>query len=131
MDRVKTLKDRDYYIKLKNGQKVPGYGVVYSQCSNSFQLYIPKEDYYIEMGSCLRGAVPEINEGSFVFDVASAPQTIEQLRDALIAVSTEKLKNDTHVINDMLKKVSEDKGVNFEEVVLEDFINKLDEEKKK
>lgn len=119
---VDSFENRKEKLEIQS-KKIDSWGVIFSQCSNSFQLSIPEKDYYIEVSSTARGTVPDLNAGSFVFDVASLSEKEEDLRASLIGICKEKMRNDISAANEIIKKYTEDNGINIEEVTIDDILN--------
>ena len=128
LKKIKTLKGD---LMLENFKKYKSleWGAIFSQTSNAYQFYIPEEDYYIESSSHQRCGVPEKNNGGFIFDVASAPHSCEEIRDKLIEVAVEKLQNDIYSINSILDTLNEEKEFKNEKVLMEDVVAKINEDK--
>ena len=126
LKKIKTSKGDSLLEKFKNDGNIK-WGVVFSQTSNAYQFYIPKEDYYIECSSSQRCGVPEKNKGGFIFDVASAPHSSEEIRDKLIEVAIEKLQNDVYSINPILNILNGEKEFKNEKIVMEDIAIRIHE----
>jgi hypothetical protein len=124
VERVKTLKDKSLLKKHRSGHFC---AVINSNTSNSYQFYIPKEDYYIEVGSSIRGNIPEKEDAGIVFDVASSPKNIDEVKDKLMDVAIEKLRNDTYSINAILNILKKDKNLDNDKVELKDFIKIIED----
>jgi len=122
MEKIKTLmtlKDGEYLKKIKDYNHK--WGVIFSQQSNSYQFYLIDDEYYIEVGSERRGAVPEINKGGFVYDVCADPQSKEEFRDKLIALFRNRIENELVSINTLIKIVNEDKDMGIEKIGIEEI----------
>ena len=129
---IRTMKDTktkqgvpnlEYFKNQENTKR----GVIFSQTTNAYQLYIPEEDYYIEASSSQRGVVPEKDNGGFIFDVASAPKSYKEVRNKLIDVAHEKLQNDIHSINSILSRLKEDKKIEEEDICMRDVIERIED----
>lgn len=130
-NKIKTLKDDVYFDRIKNGEKkdIIKCGVVFSQCSNAYQICIPGEDYYVESSSEERGYIPEIDRGGFVFDIASVFDSKTQLRDAILRIAYEKLKNDIYSIDNILKRYYSAMGLEGETINIKDILGILEDNK--
>ena len=119
--KVKTLKDKEYKQRINDKKDFYKWGILYSQQCNGFQLYLPNEDYYVEVSSPLRGASVKKNDGNFVFDVASNPQSPDDLRDAFIAIIRDKCSCEIQAANDMAKILKEEKGIEIDLISNDDI----------
>lgn len=126
LKKVKTEQGDSLLEKFKNDEDIK-WGIIFSQTSNAYQFYIPKEDYYIESSSSLRCGIPEKNNGGFIFDVASAPHSCEEIRDKLIEIAIEKMQNDIYSINSILNTLNEEKEFKNEKVLMKDIVTKINE----
>ncbi len=126
LKEIKTLQGNSLLEKFKNDKAIK-WGVIFSQTSNAYQFYIPKEDYYVETSSDMRCGIPEKNNGGFIFDVASAPHSYGEIRDKLVEVAIEKLQNDIYSINSILNTLNEEKKFKNKKVLMEDVVVKINE----
>lgn len=122
---VQVLKDMPYFKRLQSGENTLRWGCIFSQATNSYQIYLTKDNYYLEVGTDMRGGIPEKDKGGCVFDVASAPQSPEDLKDCLLLVAVEKFMSDLNSIDTILDIMKKEKGIDSTEVSEEDAIKKI------
>jgi hypothetical protein len=128
-NKIETLKDSDYFKnKLKNGKDTSTkWAVIFSQTSNNFQIYIPKEDYYLEVGSDRRGRIASREDAGSYLEIATDPPSVDSFRSCLISLIFEKISINLEGANTLIREYNEDSGGDIKELFLEDILLKVQE----
>ena len=108
-DKVKTMKERD---PRKFQEWLDKNGCIVST-SHTSNIQFAYKDYYVTASNERRGSVAEINNDAVIYEIMANPfrsgeQEDEKIKVSLIAILKEKITNDLHVFNTLLKQLKTD-----------------------
>ena len=85
-------------------------GVMNSATSGNCQIYINAGKYYCESSCCMRGAVPDVNNGITVYDISTFVHnnTIESIKASFFNIVREKIKDDCSAFVGMVEQMKKD-----------------------
>ena len=105
---LRNLIDDEKTVKSVTNKNVAG--TMNSAFSGNCQVYLNGGKYYCESSCERRGAVPDINNGITVYDIAAfiKEPTIKSIKDSFLNILREKIKNDCAAFEGLVEQMKKD-----------------------